>query len=48
MGAMAASRCPTPFAFPFTPLGLSLFDIDPSRILSLLHHQTWLAEEALR
>lgn len=48
MSAMAASRCPTPFAFPFTPLGLSLFDIDPSRILSLLHHQTWLAEEALR
>ncbi|XP_059224055.1 uncharacterized protein LOC106091895 isoform X2 [Stomoxys calcitrans] len=43
-----ATRCPTPFAFPFTPLGLSLFDIDPSRILTLLHHQTWLAEEALR
>ncbi|XP_043065480.1 uncharacterized protein LOC122320904 [Drosophila ficusphila] len=48
MSAMATSRCPTPFAFPFSPLGLSLFDIDPSRILSLLHHQTWLAEEALR
>ncbi|KAM7349735.1 maternal gene required for meiosis isoform 2-T13 [Cochliomyia hominivorax] len=43
-----ATRCPTPFAFPFTPLGLSLFDIDPSRILTMLHHQTWLAEEALR
>ncbi|XP_075156335.1 maternal gene required for meiosis isoform X2 [Haematobia irritans] len=43
-----AARCPTPFAFPFTPLGLSLFDIDPSRILTMLHHQTWLAEEALR
>lgn len=43
-----ATRCPTPFAFPFTPLGLSLFDTDPTRILSMLHHQTLLAEEALR
>ncbi|KAG4077895.1 hypothetical protein HA402_013829 [Bradysia odoriphaga] len=41
-------RCPTPFAFPFNPLGLALFDTDPSRILSILHHQTLLAEEALR
>ncbi|XP_059617433.1 uncharacterized protein LOC132262249 isoform X1 [Phlebotomus argentipes] len=43
------SRCPTPFAFPFAPLGLGLFDADPSRMLSFLHHhQSLLAEEALR
>ncbi|KAL9879136.1 maternal gene required for meiosis isoform 2-T16 [Glossina fuscipes fuscipes] len=42
------TRCPTPFAFPFSPLGLNLFDIDPSRILSMLHHQSWFTEEALR
>jgi hypothetical protein len=48
------------FAFPFlnnaasaaatssSPLGLGLFDTDPSRLLTLLHHQTLLAEEALR
>lgn len=35
----------TPFPF---PLGLGLFDADPSKLLSLLHHQTLLAEEALR
>ncbi|XP_037937319.1 oocyte zinc finger protein XlCOF6-like [Teleopsis dalmanni] len=46
--AATATRCPSPFVFPFNPLGLGLFDIDPSRILSMLHHQTWLAEEALR
>lgn len=44
----AALQCPTPFAFPFNPLGMSLFDTDPSRILAILHHQTLLAEEALR
>lgn len=42
------NRVPLPFAFPFAPLGLGLFDADPSRLLSLLHHQTILAEEALR
>lgn len=41
-------QCPVPFAFPFNPLGMSLFDTDPSRILAILHHQTLLAEEALR
>ncbi|XP_039961414.1 platelet binding protein GspB [Bactrocera tryoni] len=46
--AVAAAHCPAPFAFPFTPFGLSLFDIDPSRILGMLRHQTWLAEEALK
>ncbi|XP_023158608.1 zinc finger protein 14-like [Ceratitis capitata] len=46
--ALAAAHCPTPFTFPFTPFGLSLFDIDPSRILGMLRHQTWLAEEALK
>uniref|UniRef100_A0A182IYW3 C2H2-type domain-containing protein n=1 Tax=Anopheles atroparvus TaxID=41427 RepID=A0A182IYW3_ANOAO len=29
-------------------LGLGLFDTDPQRLLSLLHHQSALAEEALR
>lgn len=38
----------SPFAYPFAPIGLGLFDTDPSRILSILHHQTMLAEEALR
>ncbi|KAL1404432.1 hypothetical protein pipiens_018889, partial [Culex pipiens pipiens] len=37
-----------PFVFPFAPLGLGLFDTDPKRILNLLHHQSALAEEALR
>uniref|UniRef100_A0A182V8D3 C2H2-type domain-containing protein n=1 Tax=Anopheles merus TaxID=30066 RepID=A0A182V8D3_ANOME len=37
-----------PFVFPFAPLGLGLFDADPQRLLSLLHHQSALAEEALR
>ncbi|XP_053667969.1 zinc finger protein 26-like [Anopheles marshallii] len=37
-----------PFVFPFAPLGLGLFDTDPQRLLSLLHHQSALAEEALR
>ena len=37
-----------PFVFPFAPLGLGLFDADPSRILNILHHQSMLAEEALR
>lgn len=46
--AVAAAHCPAPFALPFTPFGLSLFDIDPSRILGMLQHQTWLAEEALK
>lgn len=43
------NRCPsTPF-LPFPPLGLGLFDSDPSRsLLNLLHHQTLIAEEALR
>lgn len=44
----AALQCPAPFAFPFNPLGMGLFDTDPSRILAILHHQTLLAEEALR
>lgn len=43
-----ALQCPAPFAFPFNPLGMGLFDSDPSRILAILHHQTLLAEEALR
>ncbi|XP_037920973.1 broad-complex core protein isoforms 1/2/3/4/5 isoform X2 [Hermetia illucens] len=43
-----AARCQTPFVFPFSPLSLGLFDTDPSRILNMLHHQTLLAEEALR
>lgn len=38
----------SPFAYPFAPMSLGLFDADPSRILSILHHQTMLAEEALR
>lgn len=38
----------TPFPYPLASLGLGLFDADPSRILSFLHHQTLLAEEALR
>lgn len=43
------SAPPTPpFGYPLSALGLSLFDADPSRILSILHHQTILAEEALR
>ncbi|GAB0094379.1 longitudinals lacking protein, isoforms A/B/D/L [Sergentomyia squamirostris] len=43
------TRCPTPFGFPFAPLGLGLFDADPSRMLTFLHHhQSLLAEEALR
>lgn len=43
-----STRCPTPF-LPFAPLGLGLFDSDPSRsLLNLLHHQTLIAEEALR
>uniref|UniRef100_A0A182Y7G5 Uncharacterized protein n=1 Tax=Anopheles stephensi TaxID=30069 RepID=A0A182Y7G5_ANOST len=37
-----------PFVFPFAPLGLGLFDTDPQRLLSMLHHQSALAEEALR
>lgn len=37
-----------PFGFPFNPLTLGLFEADPSRLLSILHHQTLLAEEALR
>lgn len=36
------------FPMPFAPLSLGLFDTDPSRILNLLHHQSLLAEEALR
>ncbi|XP_055304688.1 broad-complex core protein isoforms 1/2/3/4/5-like isoform X2 [Sitodiplosis mosellana] len=43
------SAPPTPpFGYPLSTLGLGLFDADPSRILSILHHQTLLAEEALR
>lgn len=43
-----SNRCPPPF-LPFAPLGLGLFDSDPSRsLLNLLHHQTLIAEEALR
>lgn len=38
----------SPFGYPLSALGLGLFDSDPSRILSILHHQTLLAEEALR
>uniref|UniRef100_A0A182FJP9 Uncharacterized protein n=1 Tax=Anopheles albimanus TaxID=7167 RepID=A0A182FJP9_ANOAL len=37
-----------PFVFPFAPLGLGLFDADPQRLLTLLQHQSALAEEALR
>lgn len=43
-----ASSALMPFGFPFNPMNLSLFDADPSRLLSILHHQTVLAEEALR
>lgn len=42
------NRCPLPLTFPFAPFSLGLFDTDPSRLLSFLHHQTLLAEEALR
>lgn len=38
----------SPFAYPLSSIGLNVFDADPSRILSILHHQTMLAEEALR
>ncbi|XP_031628959.1 broad-complex core protein isoforms 1/2/3/4/5 isoform X2 [Contarinia nasturtii] len=43
------SAPPTPpFGYPLSALGIGLFDADPSRLLSILHHQTLLAEEALR
>ncbi|XP_055389676.1 myb-like protein A [Condylostylus longicornis] len=45
----ATGRCQSSFPLPFTsPLGLGLFDTDPSRILAILHHQALLAEETLR